>query len=569
MADITILDQTYRLPEVTSNRFQELQTQVREQQRLIHEGTRPRPPLLGVLPRPPLPVSLEERWQELEALVHNYEAILHELRSSKDAYQDFFTHLAADVRRFVSARNAESRQLEAERLAASARAVAAGNQAAQRAYADNGALLLHTVRLRGQATLLLLKKIALCQQGLTRLVEDQQVQQQVLQALVDDLDLQRQAYLQRRRIEQHLREAEEMAQVAQHFEAHLRDHLGPLQHLIEQVVQVDSSLHRTVEEIETLTRQMAAPQGLPVPGSAALDERLLDFLTRSQVKKERLLEVWEQWERDDGAAEALDMEIASAGPSPLSPVLTALDNLEVLVEARMTLSAATTPPQRRPRPTFDLPLVQIPAGTFTRGAATGPSNERPPHLVQIRRPFWIGATPVTQHQWQAIMGHNPSRFPGPEHPVEQVSWDELQEFLRRLNARMPGYRLPSEAEWEYAARAGATTAYSFGDDPQALAAHAWYSANAAGSTHPVRQKAPNAWGLYDMHGLVWEWVQDWEGPYPTGSVPDPSGPATGTQHLFRGGAWDSPASDCRLTRRRSGAPGYRYRNLGLRVVWVG
>ena len=347
VAMVTIFDQTYMLPAVTSTRFQHLHSAVRAQQRLIHEGTRPRSRLLGILPRPPVPVSVEERWQELDALVHNYETILQELRTSKDAYQAFFAQMAADVRQFVLAKNAESRHLEEERLAAHARAAAVGNQAAQRAFEDNGELLLHTVRLRGQATLLLLKKITLYQQGLSRLVEDQQVQQHVLQALVEDMDLQRQAYQQRRRIEEHLREAEEMARVAQQFEAHLRDHLGPLQSLIEQVVQVDSSLHRTVEEIETLTRQIASQSASPLPGSEALDERLLDFLTRSQVKKERLLHVWEQWERDDGAAEALDVEMAISSTGTPSPVLTALGNLEILVEARMTLSTSPRRWERR------------------------------------------------------------------------------------------------------------------------------------------------------------------------------------------------------------------------------
>jgi formylglycine-generating enzyme required for sulfatase activity len=166
------------------------------------------------------------------------------------------------------------------------------------------------------------------------------------------------------------------------------------------------------------------------------------------------------------------------------------------------------------------------------------------------------------------MGRNPSRFQGQEQPVEQVSWDEVQEFLRRLNARegVTCYRLPTEAEWEYAARAGTTTAYSFGDDIKELAHYAWYGANAQGTTHPVGRLRLNAWDLLDMQGNVWEWVQDWDGPYPPALAANPSGPATGSHRLFRGGGWDSEAGDCRVVRRRSGAPGYRYRNLGFRVL---
>jgi formylglycine-generating enzyme required for sulfatase activity len=166
-------------------------------------------------------------------------------------------------------------------------------------------------------------------------------------------------------------------------------------------------------------------------------------------------------------------------------------------------------------------FVLIQAWTFQMGSNNGEPNEKPVHMVRISRPFYLGKYEVTQAQWEAVMGNNPSQFKGdPNSPVENVSWDDVQEFikrLKRLNTRESGvkYRLPREAEWEYAAQAGTTTAYSFGNDPSQLGEYAWYGENANGETHPVGQKKPNPWGLYDMHGNVWEWVQDWYGVGPT------------------------------------------------------
>ena len=165
------------------------------------------------------------------------------------------------------------------------------------------------------------------------------------------------------------------------------------------------------------------------------------------------------------------------------------------------------------RNSIGMEFVLIPAGTFQMGSNDGDSDEKPVHTVRLSRPFYLGKYEVTQAQWEAVMGNNPSQFKGDSNrPVEQVSWDDVQEFIRRLNTKESGarYRLPTEAEWEYAARAGSTTAYSFGDGVGQLGQYAWYDGNAGNTTHPVGQLQPNAWGLYDMHGNVWEWVQDWQ-----------------------------------------------------------
>ncbi len=232
---------------------------------------------------------------------------------------------------------------------------------------------------------------------------------------------------------------------------------------------------------------------------------------------------------------------------------------------------------RELRNSIGMEFVLIKAGTFQMGSpATEPgrdADEGPVHEVTISQPFYLGKYEVTQGQWQAVMGNNPSHFSdcGGNCPVEEVSWEDTREFIVALN-RQEGvnvYRLPTEAEWEYAARAGTQTAYHFGNAVSELDLYAWYGELLivfSGGTRPVGQKRPNGWGLYDMHGNVWEWVADWYGGYPRGAVTDPRGPSTGAARVSRGGGWFYAARDCRAADRGGGAPGNRRTSLGLRLA---
>ena len=227
-------------------------------------------------------------------------------------------------------------------------------------------------------------------------------------------------------------------------------------------------------------------------------------------------------------------------------------------------------------PGLNLEMAYIRPGTFTTGSPNSEEGHRndegPQTQVTLSKGYWLGKTVVTQDQWEALMGSNPSNFKGADRPVETVSWDDAMEFCRKLTerersaGRLPEgyeYTLPTEAQWEYACRAGATGPY--GGDGN-LNDMGWYNQNSGNTTHPVGKKLANAWGLYDMHGNVWEWCFDWYGNYSGGTVRDPTGPASGSARVFRGGCWFQDGVGCRSAFRSWHEPGYRLFNLGFRLA---
>jgi formylglycine-generating enzyme required for sulfatase activity len=238
-------------------------------------------------------------------------------------------------------------------------------------------------------------------------------------------------------------------------------------------------------------------------------------------------------------------------------------------------------------------LVLIPAGSFTMGSPpdeAGHDSDEEQHEVEITQPFYMGVYLVTQEEYvKATKQKNPSYFSSSgggkakvagldtsRFPVETVSWEDADEFCQVLTrqdkAKPKGwvYRLPTEAEWEYACRAQTQTTYYFGDDPKELAEYAWFAANSEGRPHPVGQKKANRWGLYDMQGNVWEWCQDWydKDYYQHSRRQDPQGPDKTDRRVLRGGSWNYLGGDCRAADRYRGTPGNRVHNYGFRVVCV-
>ena len=196
-------------------------------------------------------------------------------------------------------------------------------------------------------------------------------------------------------------------------------------------------------------------------------------------------------------------------------------------------------------------------------------NEGPQHEVRLSTGYWLFDTPVTQALWSQVMGDNPSHFPGPKQPVEQVSWDDAQRFLERINDLVPGLDLvlPTEAQWEYACRAGTTTA-NYGGGEKDLADIAWFSDNSDRQTHPVAMKRCNAWGLHDMLGNVWEWCADDLRSYEAASAADPVGPLDSAERALRGGSWSNDARDVRAAIRDASDRDYRNNSIGFRPARV-
>ena len=222
-------------------------------------------------------------------------------------------------------------------------------------------------------------------------------------------------------------------------------------------------------------------------------------------------------------------------------------------------------------PIMGAKFVLIPAGTFMMGSPedeVGRDDDETLHQVTISKPFYLQTTQVTQRQWEMVMGNNPSCFTGENRPVQCVSWDDVQEFISELNTKSDkNYRLPTEAEWEYACRAGSNGRYCFGDNETLLGEYAWYYNNSIHETHPVGLKKPNAWGLYDMHGNVEEWCSDWYGEkyYSESPRDNPLGPGSSSYRLLRGGSWFYSAQESRAAFRDGDNPDERGNGFGFRV----
>ena len=247
----------------------------------------------------------------------------------------------------------------------------------------------------------------------------------------------------------------------------------------------------------------------------------------------------------------------------------ALESITNSIDSEIVLESITN--------SIGMKLVLIPAGTFTMGSPVGEvgriSSEMQ-HEVTLSKSYYLGAFEVTQNEYERVMGNNPSKSKGAKNPVEMVSWDEAVSFCKKLS-EMPmekaagrEYRLPTEAEWEYACRAGSSKAYSFGETAESLGEYAWFGVGSAVTTHPVGEKKANRWGLYDMHGNAWEWCQDWFGIYPTGAVTDPQGPNGGLWRVSRGGGWSIDAGRCRSANRGRNNPSNGNASYGFRLALI-
>jgi formylglycine-generating enzyme required for sulfatase activity/predicted phosphodiesterase len=304
-------------------------------------------------------------------------------------------------------------------------------------------------------------------------------------------------------------------------------------------------------------------------------EPFIAALREKDVKPERQLDILRRLRQfDHPDLLAVCRELARAAhPELLALAGEVLQRAGIAVE-RPAIEVAGAPLELRVDPRTGIAFVLIPAGEFDMGTVQGSyDDERPVHRVRISKPFLLGKYPVTNREYQRFLEANSgikppeywsnSQFNDPQQPVVGVSWEDAQVFCR-----WAGCRLPTEAQWEYACRAGNPGAYCFGDAEAELEHYAWYSKNSGGKTQPVGQKKPNQWGLYDMHGNVWEWCQEWLGGYYKKPVTDPTAPEMGQSRVLRGGSWLSDPGRLRSAARLSNAPGHRSHSVGFRCVWL-
>jgi formylglycine-generating enzyme required for sulfatase activity len=339
-----------------------------------------------------------------------------------------------------------------------------------------------------------------------------------------------------------------------------RDHLDRLIRGIEFLVQQEESRRRAEQE-----RQQRERARLQQEGESLLDRRSREILDRTLGKpthadKATVSELCRQFGVPPQRANAVFREVNGQWKQ-------------------------AHPPRTEPRPgevisnDLGMKFAWIPPGTFLMGSPPQEEErqyDETQHRVTLTKGFWLGVTLVSQTQWQTVMGNNPSQFKGDDRPVDSVSWDDCQDFCKRLGQKDgKRYRLPTEAEWEYACRAGTTTPFFFGDtistDQANYDGNLTYGKGKKGvyreQTTPVGSFPANAWGLHDMHGNLYEWCSDWYGPYQSGDIVDPQGIDPGEYRVLRGGCWSSyPPVRCRSAFRYGYWPAARIRDFGCRVV---
>ncbi|MDB9417820.1 SUMF1/EgtB/PvdO family nonheme iron enzyme [Microcystis aeruginosa] len=566
-AKIKLYRKTYQLPQLNRPDLLVLQDQIQERQQLIKTGKRVRNTWLG-LRKKEEPLNFEETFQELERLVGDYNQLIRFLTDHKDKYRRFFQSLTEEIKEAVAVKCQKLAEKERKRQSLE-------NSIGSTELRDTLRLqkqqIFRTVILFGRASLLMLKKIDLISESIQKLAEDQDTQKQVFSKMIGELNGYKQVYQLQLELDNLEQEAIEMAKVAINLEQYLKPIIGQFQGLIDRVATIDGELSRSVSEVESLVQNiLSSESAVSFRKNENLSASLLNFLVTSEEKRGRLAialeraeqEGW-QWTEVEIPDEEIELETA----------IQRINNHVIKRVGNFITSVVGDSPN--PQTSFienlangvRLEMVNLPAGEFLMGSPDSAyQNEKPPHQVTVNS-FAIGKYPVTQAQYQAVMGTNPSYFQNnPQNPVEQVSWNDAQAFCQKLSQIIgKTYRLPTEAEWEYACRAGTTTRFYFGDDAN-LKDYGWYDGNSQQTTHPVGQKKPNAWGLYDMSGNVWEWCEDnWHDNYK-------NAPKDGSawlikdnySQILRGGSWFNNPYYCRSACRDGSARCFDY--YGFRVV---
>lgn len=600
---IKIYQRTYSLPVLGDGKLDSLQAEICsgsqnlqrgyiESERTIEEKGFFTKKIIKKVVRQEL--KFEDRFVELDKLVKNYDAVIETLQNHQGEYQEFFENLADEIREIVTRKCADIANVEKERLEFERIARQENDGDLLQIAASQKTQILDTAKAIGYAAILMLKKLDLMSASLEKIANDQQTQRDVLESMFKKLSVQKRAYEIQLKINRLQAETAELTKIALNFENYMESFLGSFQTLLGNVAKVDKDLSGAMQEIKQIAEMAVSQQAGNLPMNDRSSQKILDFLVASDLKKDRLLDALENSRNANGEVE-FDYRLKSANTETslevcleniqtyvqheLSPVLEAKKAKEEQERAAAELRrqqeeqlALQRQQEARERSQalfreLNLELVDIPSGSFTMGS-NDYDDEKNPHQVTLKA-FQMSKYPITQKQYQAVIGKNPSNFKRDEnYPVECVSWHDAVRFCEELSKRIgQKVKLPTEAQWEYACRAGSTGKYCFGDDVNELGNYAWYNKNSAGKTHPVGEKLANSWGLHDMHGNVWEWCEDvWHENY-NGAPTNGSAWLTGGDHsrrALRGGSWADIR--CRSAYRYCYFAGISYYDFGFRVV---
>jgi formylglycine-generating enzyme required for sulfatase activity len=601
---IKIYQRTYSLPVLGGGKLDSLQAEIRSgsqnlqrgyverEQNFEEKGFFSKKTIKKVVKQE---LKFEDRFVELDKLVKNYDAVIETLQTHQGEYQEFFENLADEIREIVTRKCTDIANVEKERLEFERIARQENDGDLLQIAASQKAQILETAKTVGYAAILMLKKLDLMSASLEKIANDQQTQRDVLESMVKKLGVQKRAYEIQLKINRLQAEAAELTKIALNFENYMESFLGSFQTLLGNVAKVDKDFSGAMNEIKQIAEMAMSQQTGNLPMNDRSSQKILDFLVASDLKKERLLDALENSRNANGEVE-FDYRLKSANAETtldvcleniqtyvqhqLSPVLETKKVREVqeLVAAELRRQQEAQLALKRQHELrehsqlllreLNLKFVDIPAGTFMMGSNEYDDGE--PHRVTLKA-FQMSRYAITQKQYRMVMGTNPSGSQGDENcPVVNVSWHDAVKFCEKLSKRIDQkVKLPTEAQWEYACRAGSTGKYCFGDNVSKLGNYAWYGENSGGKAHPVGEKLANSWGLHDMHGNVWEWCEDVHHD----NYKDAPNDGTAwlrygdqSRRIIRGGCADRDDFFCRSTLRTSSGVGNSGSALGFRVV---
>ena len=525
------------------------------------------------------PLSINDRFNCLEAQIRDYDRLMALLKRHKVEYQRFFLNLSGEIQTIIGKKCQQIATIEVERERIYQNALQKNNRALMAMTLQQKRQVIDSLILLDKAAVLMLKKINLISEGIEKLSRDNELSKQVLENMMAELGDYKDAIVLQRQLEALQQEIAEITNVAINFEHYLQQYLGPFQDLVNDAAQVDGQLSRTVEEISQLAEELMEAKGgfFDLAGAEQVSESLLTLEVARIQKQSRIPDALEAAQSERYFVDLRASELSDQSVQAVS-IVTQIQNIQTHVDRQLTGLQGTLTLELEAEPIeellvsaeneFELPnnggkleFIAVPGGTLVMEGG---------HRVQLQ-PFLIGKYPVTQRQYQVVMGQNPSHFKGNlECPVECVKWQEAIVFCQKLSEILKQtIDLPSETQWEWAAR-GATESkgLQFAGSNN-LDEVGWYNQNSGSTIHPVGQKKRNELGLYDMSGNVWEWCKDAWGSdskiLPADGTPLTIG-GNASARAVRGGSWNDGTAYCRSGFRGDGLPGGSVNLRGFRVV---